>query len=357
MTLSADPRTRVRVAFIGSAGIPNRYGGFEAFLEHCAPTIARDVSSVAVTCDANLYEDRTPDFHDVRRLFIGVRANGISSIPHDLVAFLRVFRDATHVVVLGVSGGPWFPFFRLACSLTGKKLLVNVDGVEWRRDKFSKWRRGMLRTFDWLAQKCAHRIVYDNPGLSSFVLPSCRAKARCIAYSGDHVLRLPDIAVNPQTALTICRIEPENNIHMLIEGALRSPLQRYTIVGNWKHSTYGQALRSRYADEKRLCLMDPVYDPEALARMRESCDVYIHGHSVGGTNPSLVEMLFYDCRLLCFDCSFNRYTASTSADYFSSADDLALQLAQSSMGPGDRMALRARYTRDAIARDYISLLN
>ena len=146
----------IRVAFIGSAGIPNLYGGFESFLEHCAPEIAKHTKAVVVTCDHSLYEDQTGDFHGVRRIFIPIRANGAHSILHDLLAFLRVLPVVDQIIVLGVSGGVWFPLFRALCMLTSKRLLINIDGVEWRRSKFSPWRRGVLRAFDRLAQVFSH---------------------------------------------------------------------------------------------------------------------------------------------------------------------------------------------------------
>lgn len=347
----------LHVAFIGSAGIPNRYGGFEAFLEHCAPEVARHVDSVTVTCDRSLYEERSPEFRGVRRDFVGIPANGAWSVLHDLVAFVRVFRHATHIVVLGVSGGPWFPAFRAACSLTGKRLIVNIDGIEWRRTKFSASKRLVLRLLDAAAQLCAHSVVYDNAALHPFVLPVARDKAAEIPYSGDHVVRVPGATRESGTALTVARIEPENNLELLMEGALRSPLRRYTIVGNWSKSAYGRALRTRWGGESRLRLLDPIYEQGQLAWLREQCQHYLHGHSVGGTNPSLVEMLFYDCDLLCFDCSFNRATAGDAARYFSTADELASLLrADMSAGATNRAALRGRYTREAVSRAYARLM-
>jgi glycosyltransferase involved in cell wall biosynthesis len=349
----------VRAAFIGSAGIPNRYGGFEGFLEHCAPAIAERIQSCAVTCDAVLYEDRSEYFEQVRRVFIGVPANGAWSMLHDAIAFFSIFRTSTHIVVLGVSGGLWFPLFRMLCALTGKKLLVNIDGVEWRRTKFGRRRRALLRLLDTLAQVGAHVIVYDNPALRGFVLECCRNKARCIGYAGDHVLRLPDWSLQPGTALTVCRIEPENQLEMLIDAALNSDLRRYTIVGNWEQSEYGRRLRARHVNQPRLALLDPVYDASRLAALREQAACYLHGHSVGGTNPSLVEMLFYDCRLLCFDCVFNRATANAAAEYFESAEALKALLRELP-DPSDR-ALQRRlqrehYTQARIADDYVAAM-
>lgn len=354
---SAASVNPLRISFIGSAGIPNRYGGFESFLEHCAPAMAAKGHKVQVSCDARLYEDRTPDYQGVERVFLAIPANGGWSLIHDLFAFLKTYRKASHIVVLGVSGGFWFPIFRLVCNLTGKRLLVNVDGVEWRRTKFGRGRRWLLKILDLLAQKFAHTVIYDNPGLHTYLIDSAKSKAICIAYSGDHVLRLKGVAAVPGTALTICRIEPENNLEMLIEGALLSNISKYTIVGNWNHSLYARQLRKRYANEKRLSLLDPIYSADGLATLRETCCIYIHGHSVGGTNPSLVEMLFYDSIILCFDVIFNRQTAEDSAYYFDNSNYLAVLIdAKFDACKISRLKSRKRFTAQVISEIYISAM-
>jgi len=345
------------VSFIGSAGIPNRYGGFESFLEYCAPVIAAQDIPVVVTCYSGLYQDQQPDFRGVHRLFLRVSANGVSSIAHDAIAFFRVFYRSDQIVVLGVSGGLWFPLFRLLCEVTGKRLIVNVDGVEWRRTKFSARKRQLLRLFDTFAQRFSHHVVYDNEGLYEYLTVSAKKKATCIAYPGDHVLRLKNVERKPRTALTICRIEPENNLELLIDGALRSTVTEYTIIGNWSYSDYSRSLRDRHSSNARLRLLDPIYDPIRLAEFRERCSHYLHGHSVGGTNPSLVEMLFYDCAILCFDVEFNRYTAGQGAFYFSTAEDLQRALDQPiDPNAADRQNLRSQYTAEAIADAYLNTI-
>lgn len=344
------------ISFIGSAGIPNRYGGFESFLEHCAPTIAARGIPVIVTCDARLYPERDPDFRGVHREFLSVPANGAASVVHDAVAFLRVFTRSDQIVVLGVSGGLWFPLFRLLCGITGKRLIVNVDGVEWRRTKFSAKKRRLLKLFDTLAQWFSHHVVYDNQGLYDYLTTSARKKSTCIAYPGDYVLRLQSVLRKPYTALTVCRIEPENNLELLIEGALGSTLKVYTIVGNWNHSDYSRGLREIYTSEARLRLLDPIYDPLKLAELRESCAYYLHGHSVGGTNPSLVEMLFYDCEILCFDVDFNRYTAGQCASYFKTAIDLQNTIDSQTSKTVSRQDIRSQYTAEEITEAYIKAI-
>jgi len=350
MTMSRPPC----IAFIGSAGMPNRYGGFESFVEQTAPAIAARGWGTVVTCDAKLYPERPAMLRGVSLRYIGTRANGPMSTVHDMVAFWHTFRHCEAVIVLGVSAGPFFPLMRLLADMKGVRLLVNVDGVEWRRSKFGVFRRGVLRLFDWLAQRCAHHIVYDNPALLPFVLPGCRGKASYIAYPGDHILRLPEEGCRPGTALTICRIEPENNLDMLISGALASSLRLYTVIGNWNASEYGRELRRRHAQESRLALLDPDYDAESVARHRERCHLYIHGHSVGGTNPSLVEMMFYDATILCFDCAFNRETANDRALYFSDAATLASTINESLAQPRRRWTSPTSFTADRIAQAYIA---
>jgi glycosyltransferase involved in cell wall biosynthesis len=349
--MNAGESNRPRqLAIVGSVGIPNRYGGPEAFAESIAPALAARGFEVTVTCDRARYaDDLSERFKGVRRVFIGIGANGASSPVHDLVAFMRVVRHADYILVLGVSGGLFFPLFRLACVLTGSRLLVNIDGVEWRRSKFGPFAKLVLYCSDLLAQWCAHVIVYDNDALLPYVRN--RRKAACVEYSGDHAV-LHDVPPPQDSpgpyALTICRIEPENNCDVLIDGFLRSPLPRYVFVGNWSRSEYGRELRRRYAAEPRLQLLDPVYDPHELYRLRSGCTFYLHGHSVGGTNPSLVEMLFFDCDILCWDCNFNRATAGDAVRFFTSAEHLGGLLAAGPAPGVARDSVRRRYTRQAI---------
>jgi glycosyltransferase involved in cell wall biosynthesis len=246
--------------------------------------------------------------------------------------------------------------FRVACAITGRKLFVNIDGVEWRRKKFGIGKRALLWVFDYLAQKFSHHIIYDNEALFDFLVPSAKLKASCIAYPGDHVERLPGIPKDSGAALTICRIEPENNLEVLIEGFLDSKLSKYTIVGNWDYSEYSRNLRRRYINEKRLLLVDPVYDSRILAQLRESCQFYLHGHSVGGTNPSLVEMIFYDCAIFCYDVNFNRNTAKDCANYFRDPHSLSELLNGGiSVDSSKRLLMRELYNAKLISSQYLAI--
>ena len=355
-----DSARQEHIAIIGSVGIPNRYGGPEAFAESIAPVLVHKGFRVTVTCDKSRYtDDLSPDFNSVRRVFIPVGANGATSPLHDLLAFFAVVRSADYVLALGVSGGLFFPLLRLVCALMRSRLLVNIDGVEWRRSKFSPVAKFVLYCSDWLAQRFAHVVIYDNDALLQYVLYP--EKSVCVEYSGDQAL-LPGRETGPaptpsgEYALTVCRIEPENNCDVLIEGFLQSTLRSYVFVGNWDRSEYGRALRRRYAGNDRLKLLDPIYDARELFLLRNSCSRYLHGHSVGGTNPSLVEILFFDCPIYCWDCSFNRATAGDTAEYFASAEHLARLLDNPVRHAPDRTGVRARYSTEAIVTKLLAAL-
>ena len=132
------------IAFIGSVGVPNNYGGFEMFLDSCAPSFVNFFDKVYITCDSTRYSDKSLLWRGVSRIFIPIRANGAQSIVHDLFAFFSVFWKVNVFVVLGVSAGLFFPILKFLCDVTGKKLVINIDGIESRRAKFSLVKRFFL---------------------------------------------------------------------------------------------------------------------------------------------------------------------------------------------------------------------
>lgn len=349
------------IAFIGAVGVPNVYGGFEMFLETCGPGFLEHFDEVFITCDKSRYTERELNWNGVHRVFIPFRANGAQSIIHDVLAFFAVFWRVNAIVVLGVSGGLFFPFFRLICTLTGKILIVNVDGVESRRKKFSLTKQRILYWSDRLAQRFSHSVVIDNEALRAFLDPTVQDCAVLISYPGDHILRgvrKPYSSKIGNRCLTVCRIEPENQCHVLLDAFARCGHGTYVFIGNWDASDYGRQLRKTFGDVPGLNMRDPLYDKVELSDLRENCDYYLHGHSVGGTNPSLVEMLFYDCEILAFDCPFNRCTADKGIKYFKNADELVVQLMcpPQLSPPASRDEVRRKYTKANICSDYTSLI-
>jgi glycosyltransferase involved in cell wall biosynthesis len=123
-------------------------------------------------------------------------------------------------------------------------------------------------------------------------------------------------------AFAVCRIEPENNIHIILEAFAEQTALPLIIVGNWSQSSYGQDLFDRYQGFSHITLLNPIYDKNALNKLRTACRLYIHGHSCGGTNPSLVEAMYLHLPIAAFDVNFNRETTQNSALYFADAGEL-----------------------------------
>ncbi|MCQ2377691.1 MAG: glycosyltransferase [Victivallaceae bacterium] len=123
-------------------------------------------------------------------------------------------------------------------------------------------------------------------------------------------------------ALAICRIEPENNPHLILEAFSGNAALPCVVVGNWNKSEYGKKLKRRYRDDGNVALLDPVYDLAELDVLRSRCTLYLHGHGCGGTNPSLVEAMYVGLPVAAFDVNFNRETTENAAFYFSDAAGL-----------------------------------
>ena len=135
---------------------------------------------------------------------------------------------------------------------------------------------------------------------------------------------MKDHLVGKKYAFTVCRIEPENNIHLLLEAFADKEKVEFplVIVGNWDYSEYGRSLKNQYRNCESIHLLDPIYDPEKLNALRKNCFVYLHGHSCGGTNPSLVEAMYCHLAIAAYDVNFNRETTENKALYFTNAADL-----------------------------------
>lgn len=358
-----------KVAIVGTKGVPARYGGFETLVENligenCSP----DIQYTIFCSGKDLDEKNRPTVYKGALLkYIPLHANGVQSVPYDIWSLIKVIRGYDVILVLGVSGCSSFPIFRLFCH---KRLIVNIDGLEHRRAKWGRAARWVLRFSESMAVRCSDMVIADNKGIQDYVCDTYRKEAVLIAYGGDHVLRnvsnelqykyLAGHGLKPgEYAITICRIEPENNCHITLESFTKIN-RRLVFVGNWKYSEYGRSLKEKYGQYPNILLLDSIYDLDMLYALRANAGLYIHGHSAGGTNPSLVEAMFFGRPVIAYNVIYNRATTEDKALYFLNEGELQNLLSNQHISFEQNAAsmcdiANRRYRWNIIARQYEAL--
>lgn len=352
-----------QVAIIGIQGVPANYGGFESLVENIIGENCAQGIWYTIYCSSTDMTTRLKEYKGCRLKYVGLHANGVSSIPYDIVSMMRSLRGYDTILVLGTSGCIFLPILKLMCK---SKLVVNIDGLEHRREKWGKMARRFLRFSEACAVRTADVVIADNKGIQDYVTETYHRSSELIAYGGDHVKR--NISTEEQQAIleqyglqgkeyaiTVCRIEPENNCHLTLMAFAKTG-KNLVFIGNWRHSIYGQNLRRAYGNFGNIKLLDAIYDLNKLFTLRSHAAWYIHGHSAGGTNPSLVEAMFFGCPIVAFDVVYNRETTHNQAYYFSTAEELAEILQRKGLdGSVLRRIAEENYTWRHIARQYEKL--
>lgn len=326
-----------KIAIVGSVGLPARYGGFETLVDNLVQYAEGHEFNcdIEVYCSARAYTERPIRYHTATLRYIPLEANGVQSIIYDILSMILArLRGADAILILGVSGALFLPLLRLT---GGPRLIVNVDGLEWRREKWSPTARRFLKWSERVAARFAHRVIGDNQAIVEHLLESYGADAVLIPYGGDHAgpplgrrTRTKPVSIGEaeisEYAILLCRIEPENNVGLILKAFNEEPPFPLVAVGNWNASEYGRDLRRQYSGHPAIILLDPVFDPVRLHELRSNAKLYLHGHSAGGTNPALVEMMWLGLPVLAFDCEYNRYTTEGRATYFTDEADLSRKL-------------------------------
>lgn len=355
------------IAILGTVGVPANYGGFETLAENLTRyhQARRLPAKLVVYCSAKSYPEKLESYLGTELRYINLNANGVSSILYDIISlFSAVLKGADVVLLLGVSGAVSLPIVRL---LSRTRIVTNIDGIEWKREKWKGLSKWFLRFSEFIAVRFSHEVIADNGGIAKHVVVNYGRQCHVIAYGGDHaVLANPTSysgrALPSHYALSLCRIEPENNVAMILEAFAGRADRSLVFVGNWKKSAYGHSLLQRYGAFLNLHLLDPIYDIGVLSTIRGKASCYIHGHSAGGTNPSLVEMMHFGTPIFAFDCIFNRFTTKNKALFFKSADELysavntLTPVVAETVGAEMQNIAREHYTWEQIGKQYFEII-
>ncbi len=352
-----------KVAIIGTQGVPASYGGFESLVENIIGENCPADVSYTVFCSSSDMPERKKSYKGAALKYIPLHANGIHSIPYDMLSMCRALRGYDVILILGVSGCMFLPVLRL---LTRSRIIVNIDGLEHKRDKWGRLARWVLKTSEAMAVRYADVIVADNKGIQDYVSETYGKASELIAYGGDHVHRCISTQKKDEIlgkyglrqndyAITVCRIEPENNSHVILE-AYSGTDRKLVFIGNWNHSEWSKNLRERYSGYGNIMLLDAIYDLDILYVLRSSAGIYLHGHSAGGTNPSLVEAMHFGIPIIAYDVVYNRETTENKAYYFKTATDLIPIAGRDDLdGHHMREIAQRRYTWAHISHQYCDL--
>lgn len=355
-----------KVAIIGTVGIPSKYGGFETLVEHLTKELSQKYY-FTVYCSSKSYENKLDSYNGAKLKYIPLKANGIQSIPYDVISILSALRNSDTILILGVSGCVLLPAIRL---FSKKRLIVNIDGLEWKRDKWNKWAKWFLKLSEKIAVRYSDIVISDNKIIQEYVSEEYGVKSELIAYGADHVNKevMSDMLLkkypflNEKYALKVCRIEPENNIHLILEAFEKFKQFNLIIIGNWDNSNYGRSLKVKYGEKKHIYLLDPIYDQNKLNQIRSNCYVYLHGHSAGGTNPSLVEAMYLGLPVFTYGIEYNKETTQHEAKYFHNKDELmhimenTTDIELQDLALKNKMIAMKHYTWGKIAAQYADLL-
>lgn len=342
------------IAIIGTVGVPACYGGFETLVENLLDE-SDDGNNITVYCSSKSYSERPDNYKNARLHYIPLNANGAQSIPYDIWSLCHaVYKGTDNILLLGVSGAICLPFIRLFSTV---RIITNIDGLEWKRAKWNTLIKKFLKYSEKLAVKYSDAVVADNKAIADYVKAEYDIESTVIAYGGDHAV-INDLNLTDEGyALALCRIEPENNVEMILE-AFSQTNKSLKFIGNWNNSDFGRAMKAKYNQFTNINIVDPIYDIEVLFDIRQKCSFYVHGHSAGGTNPSLVEMMHFNKNILAFDCNYNRASTEDKASFFTNAKELISLINHSNdLNNGSEMVEIAerRYTWEIVKKEYFDL--
>lgn len=296
----------MKIGLLGTRGIPNRYGGFEEFAEQVCNYWADSGHEVFVYCEDN--ESKEVYEHEkVNQVFIKA-----SKLP-GLSQFIYDYRCTKHALTqnLDVIYHAGYATSVLGNLIFKKrlhgKLVYNMDGLEWKRSKFNRITRWLTKKLEKAAAMSSAELVSDNKGIQDYLKSEYGASSTLIEYGADIIKdEIEYFEGYPKDFdLVIARFEPENHIEEIIAAYESQREATLVLVAN-RNTKLFKKLFSRIQQAQNIIFNGPIYNKTELAFLKLNCRYYIHGHSVGGTNPSLLEALAAGCNILIHDNDFNK---------------------------------------------------
>jgi len=327
----------MRVGILGTRGIPNHYGGFEQFADYLAEGLVKKGREVFV------YNSHNHPYQE--KVYKGAQLIHINDPEHKIgtagqfIYDLNCIMDSRKrkfdiLLQLGyTSSSIWSRLMPgSACIVT------NMDGLEWKRSKYSKPVQLFLKQAERWAAKSSQHLVSDSIGIQSYLKEKYALKSTYIPYGAEPFKKadqsvLEEFKVQKdQFTLLIARMEPENNVETILKAydQLESPLP-LLVIGRTDNA-FGSYLRKSFGANPSIRFLEGIYDFEKLNQLRYFSTLYFHGHSVGGTNPSLLEAMAASSYIIAHDNVFNKAILGEDAEYFKDQQTL-FELLKESKAP------------------------
>jgi len=316
----------MKIAILGTRGIPNNYGGFEQCAENLSVSLVENGYDVTVySTDSHPYQSKI--FKGVNIIKKYCPENNIGSAAHFIYDFICL-KDALkkEFDVIFEFGYQSVAISFLLLPIKKSVIVTNMDGLEWKRAKWSPYVKKLTKWFEKIASKKSTFLISDNKGIQDYIKQKYNKESVMIPYGADKVNPTKELLTKynvkiEEYFLLIARLEPENNIEMILDGFLisESPIS-FLVVGNTETS-YGKYLQDKYI-LGNIVFLGSVFNKEHLDSLRKFAKVYFHGHSVGGTNPALLEAMAAQAFIFAHNNVFNRDVLEDNAFYFNNSNEV-----------------------------------
>lgn len=317
----------MKIGIIGTRGIPNYYGGFEECAQHLSVRL-KLLGHDVVVYNSHNHPYQEPQYEGVKIIHKYDPEHRLGTAGQ-FIYDLNCMLDARHrqfdiILMMGyTSSSIWQRFLPPQATI-----ITNMDGLEWKRSKYSKQVQLFLKNAEAWAARGSDLLIADSQHMREYLLRRYKTQTVYLSY-GARILKksnpevLERFGVKPgEYNLLMARLEPENNIETILDGVKQSHSNRVMLVVGNHNTEYGTKLKARYRDSRIRFVMG-TYKKVRTQNLRYFSHLYFHGHTVGGTNPSLLEAMACSCLICAHDNPFNREVLGQNGNYFLDSVDVA----------------------------------
>jgi glycosyltransferase involved in cell wall biosynthesis len=319
----------MRIAMLGTRGVPAHYGGFETAVEEIGQRLVGRGHEVTVYCRDSADSSRH-EYLGMRLVHLpSLKGKAVETLSHTALSALHLLSHPRHdvAIVFNAANAPFLPLLRLR----GTPVAVHVDGLEWQRAKWGRAGRRYYRQAESYAVRWADALIADAHGIADYYTDEFGAATELLTYGAPIQAspgsdRLGELGVSPLGYhLVVARFEQENHVEEIVAGYRHSRAELpLLVVGSAPYAdAYTTRVRQAAGSDPRIRMLGGVWDQDQLDQLYANCLTYLHGHSVGGTNPSLLRAMGAGADVIAFDVAFNREVLGEFGRYFSCLGDIA----------------------------------